>query len=225
MRQSTAGSSSFSLPFRCGFLLLWIGAAHGTDAGTVQDHPADACLQAARIAAAETGVPETLLRAIAQVETGRRIGQTVKPWPWAVNDAGQGHWFATRAEAEAHVQAVLESGRRSVDIGCFQLNHRWHGDAFPSVSAMFDPVSGARHAARFLAQLQADTGDWLLAAGAYHSRTPHLSEGYRRRVAAVLELPDDPVRPAPQRSAGAIIPLDAALGPLLAPLPGPLFGG
>ena len=79
MRQSTTGSSSFSLPFRCGFLLLWIGAAHGTDAGTVQDHPADACLQAARIAAAETGVPETLLRAIAQVAKGQGSQTIIVP--------------------------------------------------------------------------------------------------------------------------------------------------
>lgn len=140
------------------------------------------CEAAARIASAEYAVPLDLLLAVAQAESGRTVGGAMRPWPWTVNEGGQGLWFATRQEAEAHVDAALDAGVRNIDLGCFQINHRWHGDQFPSVTAMFDPVGNARYAARFLAGLYLETGDWSAAVGAYHSRTPDLAVRYSNRV-------------------------------------------
>lgn len=140
------------------------------------------CGAAAAIAAAETGVPEPLLQAIALVESGRRQAGRTTPWPWAVNDHGKGHWFASRREAVRHVERQLAAGRTSVDVGCFQVNWRWHGTAFESVAAAFDPLTNARYAARFLAGLHEETGSWPQAVGRYHSATPHLGRAYRARV-------------------------------------------
>ena len=66
----------------------------------------------------------------------------------------------------------MAAGRRSFDVGCFQINYHWHGHNFPSLEAMFDPDTGADYAARFLQSLYAERGNWSAAAGAYHSQTP-----------------------------------------------------
>lgn len=141
------------------------------------------CEDAARRAASESGVPLDVLRAIALTETGRRIGGQMRPWPWAGNADGRGFWFDTPEEALAFAQQNLARGRPSFDLGCFQINWRWHGEHFTSPAAMLDPLTNARYAARFLAQLHAELGDWEAAAGAYHSRTPHLAGRYRARFA------------------------------------------
>ncbi|MCC6000755.1 MAG: hypothetical protein JJU19_07810, partial [Pararhodobacter sp.] len=85
-------------------------------------------------------------------------------------------------------------------LGCFQINWRWHGQHFDRPEALLDPLVSARYAARFLAGLYAETGDWTLAAGAYHSRTPHLAQRYRDRFARLrAALADDAGAPATAR--------------------------
>lgn len=209
-------------------------------AGAAADHAGPAaCERAASVAAAEFGVPPDLMLAVAVAESGRLADGRLQPWPWAVNVAGRGHWFATRTEAEAHVAEVLASGRRNVDLGCFQINHRWHADRFESVSAMFDPLRNARHAAAFLASLHEESGDWDMAVGHYHSRTPHLAERYRARIAALRDPGLLPESEAPERrpngltilqvgppgAAGSLVPARSPATPILRIAPGPLLGG
>lgn len=148
--------------------------------------PAARCRAAAEAAARRHGVPPALLEAIALVESGRRGGGGVEPWPWTLNIAGRGFWFESRAEALARVRAELAAGRRSVDLGCFQINFRWHGEHFADPAEMLDPEASADYAARHLARLGRKSGDWMRAAAHYHSRTPHLAARYRARVAAML---------------------------------------
>jgi hypothetical protein len=142
------------------------------------------CREAAAQAAAESGVPVAVLLAVTLTETGRRMDGQDQPWPWTVNVAGAGHWFSNAAETLAFMREQIAAGRNSFDIGCFQINHRWHGAAFASLDAMLDPVTNARYAARFLADLHAETGDWSSAAGAFHSRTAALADRYRARFDA-----------------------------------------
>lgn len=132
-------------------------------------------------AAQESGVPLSVMQAITRTETGRVRNGTLSPWPWTVNMEGAGHWFETRKEAEAYVERHHGRGARSYDVGCFQINFKWHGHAFATRNAMFDPLTNARYAARFLSDLFAETGDWSSAAGAYHSRTPKFANRYRTR--------------------------------------------
>ncbi|PQO23419.1 hypothetical protein C2I36_08235 [Rhodobacteraceae bacterium WD3A24] len=192
--------------------------------------PAQLCERAAHGAARATGVPRDVLMAIALAETGRRNGESVRPWPWTVNMEGDGRWFSTAEEALAHAERRHAAGARSFDIGCFQINHRWHGEAFDSIEQMFEPAANARYAARFLARLHDELGSWEAAAGAYHSRTPALAERYAARVARYRRTlardgaspparPATPARPeardgaAPRRARGLI---RQASGPLLA---------
>ncbi len=146
----------------------------------VRADPSDICVTSARQASAQTGVPLSVLIAITQTETGRRVDGAMQPWPWTINMEGAGHWFPTRAEALDFAMAGADAGRVSFDVGCFQINYRWHGENFDSVAAMFDPVENALYAARFLAGLHAEKGDWSAAAGAYHSRTEEYATRYRQ---------------------------------------------
>lgn len=137
------------------------------------------CLAAAHRAAVAHGVPEDVLIAISLTETGTRRSGELLPWPWAVNTGGPSHWFDTRDEALTFAYAQLKIGKRNFDVGCFQLNFRWHSDAFQSLNDMFDPDLNADYAARFLKSHYAETGDWTKAAGRYHSMTEEYAERYR----------------------------------------------
>lgn len=198
-----------------------------------------ACDLAARRAAAETAVPEALLRAVARAESGLSRDGRLTPWPWTLNVAGRGHWFATRAEAEQFLLAHLAGEAGNVDVGCFQISHRWHAAGFASPAAMLDPVGNALYAAGFLSDLHARHGTWDAAVAAYHSSRPEAGKGYLLRVAGMLpavgtlhegagEDPgyahragpgDNPATPARQAGAvagaGSIFPLPVGSGPLI----------
>ena len=127
---------------------------------------------------------------------------------------GRGVWFDTRQEALDFVRKNFSRGARSFDVGCFQLNYRWHGQAFGSVEQMFDPAAGAVYAANFLKQLFAEKGNWVDAAGAYHSRTPEFANRYKARFARLLAKGGNPDGVLP-----AILAASAPADPAPAPVP------
>jgi len=142
------------------------------------------CDRVAVEAAAATGVPISVLKAISLTETGRARGGTTRPWPWTVNMEGKGVWFDTREAALAYAYEHYKRGARSFDVGCFQINYKWHHEHFASIEEMFDPSANARYAANYLLSLYGESGDWEAAAGAYHSRNPEYAERYKARFAS-----------------------------------------
>lgn len=166
---------------------------------------ASLCDRAAYVASREIGVPVDVLLAITRVETGMSRQGAFRPWPWTINVAGRGHYYATADEAIDHIERVRARGQRSFDIGCFQINHLWHGQAFASIPAMFDPTENARYAAKFLKKLHREMGSWNRAIGAYHSRTSARSATYRNKVEKMRrKLPADALKPrvdTPRRQA------------------------
>lgn len=178
----------FARLIRNALFLMPFWAAFGALPARSSADAAGLCLQAAADAARKTGVPYEVLLAISLVETGRGD----QPWPWTVNAGGEGQWFDSAEAAEAQVADLLKQGRTNVDLGCFQLNYRWHAEAFASIADMLDPERNAEYAARFLAGHYARSGDWALAAAAYHSATPEYAEAYRTKFAAVYAGLDDP---------------------------------
>ena len=139
------------------------------------------CDQAAAYAANKTGVPLTVLQAISLTETGRNQSGIMRSWPWTVNMEGKGNWFDSEDEARAYVYKSYKRGARSFDVGCFQINYKWHGHEFASIEEMFEPNSNALYAASFLLELYREKGDWSEAAGAYHSRTQKYADKYAKR--------------------------------------------
>jgi hypothetical protein len=150
--------------------------------------PAQSCIAAISIAEARYGIPKGLLQAIAKVETGRPDPSTgrIEPWPWAVNVDNQGLYFQNLEQSVRWVRRMETTGVTSIDTGCLQVNLQQHPAAFRTIEDAFDPIQNADYAARFLVQLQRETGDWIRAAGLYHSRTPALSENYRSKVQHVF---------------------------------------
>ena len=151
-----------------------------------EDLDAALCERAIVNGARRAGVPAEVLHAVALTETGRETGGRVRPFPWAINREGQGHWFKTREEALAFAKQSVADGRPSFDVGCVQINYRWHGHAFPSLDDMFDPEWTATYAGQFLRTLYEERGDWSQAAGAYHSLTADKAAIYRERFDRIL---------------------------------------
>lgn len=174
--QSAAASCGLSGAAAIAALL----AASAVPAAASTDLPA-VCEAAAAEASERTGVPLSVLKAISLTETGRKWRGELRPWPWTVNMEGAGHWFDSRDDALAYAYREYKRGARSFDVGCFQINYKYHGDAFGSIEEMFDPLANALYAAGFLGRLYAESGSWSVAAGAYHSRTPKYAERYRAR--------------------------------------------
>ena len=147
--------------------------------------PQTACQRA--IAAAETshGIPAGFLLAVGRVESGRLNPQngSVQPWPWTIDINAKGTFFATRSDAISYVETAQQTGIQSIDVGCMQVNLLQHPDAFATLDDAFDPAINANYAARFLVALQHEAGDWVTAAGLYHSRTEALAAPYREAVA------------------------------------------
>ena len=148
------------------------------------------CLDAIRAAELRHATPPGLLAAIARAESGRPVPPLpgVQPWPWAVNADGGAYYFDSKAAAILWVRQALDRGVRQIDVGCMQINLQSHPNAFASIEDAFEPASNADYGGRFLARLQADAGgNWYLATGWYHSRTPELAANYRQQVQAIAE--------------------------------------
>jgi hypothetical protein len=146
------------------------------------------CEQAIGMGARANHVPGDLMWAIGMVETGRPdpVSGGLHPWPWAINAEGRGMFFDSKPKAIAAVRSLQAAGVRSIDVGCMQVNLMHHPDAFASLDEAFDPVRNALYAGRFLGSLYERSGNWMVAAGWYHSATNELAADYIRRVKANL---------------------------------------
>ncbi|MGE3474409.1 MAG: hypothetical protein AB7H70_01245 [Rhodospirillaceae bacterium] len=129
-------------------------------------------------------IPQGLLTAITLAETGRpnaETGQTTA-WPWTINVNGQGQFFETKDEAVAATRKLIDSGQRSIDVGCAQVNLRYHPTAFQTIEDAFDPMNNMGYAARFLLSLHDLQGSWSQAVERYHSADDGRREQYREKV-------------------------------------------
>ena len=143
-----------------------------------QLHDSSVCSAAAQQAGTEYGVGFDLLQTIAVVESGKwdNLQNRFVAWPWTVNIKGKGHYFASKEEAVAAVKEAQAKGIKSIDVGCMQINMKYHGKAFSSIEDALDPLKNVQYSAKFLRTLYKSNGrDWKVAARRYHSR--NLKEG------------------------------------------------
>jgi hypothetical protein len=164
----------------------------GSPAAAMQTDETRACDNAAQTAALKYGVPPEIMLSIVRVESGR--GEGKMPWPWTINSDGKSYWFETRQAAIEFADEKLATGSNNFDIGCFQINLRWHPDAFVSLEDALDPSANADYAAQFLTSLFQTEGDWKSAVAAYHSRSAALAKTYIAQIEAAYTnhiLPSD----------------------------------
>ena len=199
----------------CGFASLFLPAAAAQAQigfSLFQAVPQDICDREAMRAARQHGIPPDILRTITRLETGRTHDGAYRPWPWTVNHKGRGSWHDSRAEAQTYLEALARSGERNFDIGCFQINYRWHGQHFDSISQMLDPRQNSDYAARFLLSLKAEKGSWRRAVASYHSRTTRYATRYAARFDRVIrslnaiDQPPKPQSPPAPLASGAATP-------------------
>lgn len=133
-------------------------------------------------------IPQNLLLAIGIQEAGRKGKRGITVWPWSVNAGGEGVFFPDRASMLVWLRDFLATGQTNVDVGCMQINKRWHGDAFQDLEHSVDPRANVDYAARFLMGLYEEEGDWIRAAGRYHSATPKYQEIYLAKLTQNLKL-------------------------------------
>ena len=110
------------------------------------------------------------------------------PWAWTLNDRGEGLFFDSREAALRHLEEAVAAGDHSVDVGCMQVNTKWHMGGFHELADMLDPVQNADYAAGFLLDLHEAHQSWDDAVKHYHSAEPEKHMVYHRRVLAELEM-------------------------------------
>lgn len=157
--------------------------------GIAKSNPVSAALRSDAVciaeileAQAEFGIPDNLLLAIGLQEAGRYAKSGLTVWPWTVNAAGEGAFFSSKEKMLAWVRKRQASGTRSIDVGCMQVNQKWHGKGFASLEQAADPHANVRYAAQYLKSLYRDEGDWWKAAGRYHSGTATYQKTYLDRL-------------------------------------------
>ena len=129
--------------------------------------------------AAERGTPASLLYAVALTESGKEVDQSsgYQPWPWTLNVAGNGYFYATRLEAWRALRDWLDQGQRSIDIGLMQVNWRYHQDRLGTPWQALAPYHNLRVGADILTSCYAQSHDWWASVGCYHA------PGHRERAA------------------------------------------
>jgi hypothetical protein len=147
----------------------------------------DLCLDAVAKQEAQYGMPAGLLKAIARVESGGSpYGDIAKPWPWTLNVGGAGHYYPNKEAAVAALTAYKAESDVNIDVGCMQISLRHHPNAFPDLATALDPAANVAYGALFLAALHDKAGDWMIAAGNYHSSTPGFGDTYRGLVQVAM---------------------------------------
>lgn len=147
------------------------------------------CLSATLKAEEKYQIQKHLLTSISNVETGRwnpRLQQKAA-WPWTVNVKGKGYFYKTKAEAIAAVKNWQRRGYKSIDVGCMQVNLRFHGKQFANLEEAFDPEKNVDVAAQFLKKRHKSRGDWMKAATDYHSKRPSKANVYKKKLLAALD--------------------------------------
>ena len=81
----------------------------------------------------------------------------------------------------------MAAGKQNIDLGCMQLNIRWHARYFTSIEAMLSPFENVSYAAKYLEQLYRETGSWEKTVKYYHSRNPKFNSVYYAKFLDMAE--------------------------------------
>ena len=168
------------------------------------------CDESISRAAQKSTVPLAVLMKIARLESGRTVNGKFVSWPWTLNNSGEGYFLDSKLEALDLLTKLSNSDATNVDVGCMQLNIKWHGKYFSNFSEMISPAHNTFYAAKYLEQLYKETRSWKKAVKYYHSRNPKYNERYYAKFSKL-----------PSFDTIAIIPTKPSRKPMLIPSPTP----
>ena len=130
-------------------------------------------------------IKSNLLQTIASVESGRWNAQAGRrvAWPWTVHANGKGKYYNSKEEAIAAVKNLQQKGITNIDVGCMQINLKYHGKAFANLEEAFDPEKNVAYSAKFLRKLyKRNKQNWTKTAMHYHSRNLRRGTNYKNRL-------------------------------------------
>lgn len=132
----------------------------------------------------ELRLPAGIMQAISLAESGRwdKSSRSRFAWPWTVTAHRKGRFYPTKRAAIAAVQQLKAEGVKNIDVGCLQVNLKYHPKAFDSLDSAFDPDINARYAANLFAKLRRANRSITRAVAHYHSTTRHYNRPYTRKV-------------------------------------------
>ena len=139
-----------------------------------------------------TDIPKNLLLSIGKSESGRILKNNKHViWPWTVNHAGKSLFFDTKKQMKKYVLENVEKKDFNLDVGCMQINLKWHKNNFKKISDMFAVEPNVSYAASFLLQLKNKHGSWDKAIKHYHSSDPKKNKSYLIKVKHFWKIKED----------------------------------
>ena len=130
----------------------------------------------------QTDIPKGLLLGIGKAEAIRKIKNKFVIWPWTLNHNGKSMFFDTKKQMRNYVFKNLKRNDFNIDVGCMQINIKWHKNNFKKISDMFEVNPNISYAASFLQQLKNKYGSWDKAIKHYHSSDPKKNKPYLIKV-------------------------------------------
>ena len=130
----------------------------------------------------QTDIPKGLLLGIGKAEAIRKINNKYIIWPWTINHAGKSMFFDTKKQMRKYVFKNLKRNDFNIDVGCMQINIKWHKNNFKKIDDMFEVSPNISYAASFLLQLKKKHGSWDKAIKHYHSSDPKKNIPYLIKV-------------------------------------------
>jgi len=134
--------------------------------------PSQASAQAADCASliarteSSRNIPRGLLMAIAVTESALNG----RPNPFAMNIAGRSYFANGYQDMANVISANWSRGVQSIDVGCMQVNLKYHGMKFPRMTDLLDPNTNVQYGASFLISLATQAGSWKDAVMSYHNK-------------------------------------------------------
>lgn len=148
-------------------IALAIGlAAAAIPAGATAQTMGEACQSLISTAEQRYNIPTGLLMAIALTESGDKTGG---PNPHAMNIAGMTYIAPNIENMAGVIQRGYNTGQTSIDVGCMQVNLKYHAHNFRSPYELLNSRVNVDYGARYLASLANDTKSWRDAVMTYHN--------------------------------------------------------
>ena len=130
-----------------------------------------------------TDIPSGLLLGIGKAESGRILkNNEMVIWPWTINHAGKSLFFDNKSQMKSYLLKHTKKGDNNLDVGCMQINLKWHKQNFKDIKDMMAIEPNISYAASFLVQLKNKHGSWEKAIKHYHSSDPIKNKPYLNKV-------------------------------------------
>ena len=147
------------------------------------------CLKQIHVIENQLTIPKGMLTAIGKTESGRFLNNDIVIWPWTVNSNNKSLFFDTRSQIEKYVKKQIINDNLNLDVGCMQINLKWHGNNFKNILNAIDPMTNISYAISFLHKLERRHGSWKEAIKHYHSSKPEKNIKYLKKVEGYWKLP------------------------------------